>query len=56
MIGYYDIEEDLIMDILKGVGDEIESYVPVVWVHDTMVTFIELFDKLEDLERRVKRS
>lgn len=49
-------EKDLIMHTLKGVGDEFDSVAAAVRVRDTPITFDELFDKLEDFERRLKRS
>ncbi|KAG8381267.1 hypothetical protein BUALT_Bualt06G0104800 [Buddleja alternifolia] len=49
-------EDDLIMYALKGVGDEFHHVAAAVRVRDTPITFDELFDKLEDFERRLKSS
>ncbi|GJV96906.1 retrovirus-related pol polyprotein from transposon RE1 [Tanacetum coccineum] len=49
-------EEDLVVHIITQLGDEYNSIVAAIKVHESPITYAELFEKLTDFERMIKEK
>ena len=56
LMGYPLSEDEIILHVLNGLGNDFKEISATIWARDSLVTFKELHDKLQDQEALLKQD